>query len=129
MHLIQKLEIFPFSYSGDTIASWYLEMLPAISALAMSSSHCSGDFPSKFGFGFMLYFTISTDRHTHVCSPLVMLNVAGVIDSSPIFPSTSSIVELFNALIYHYSIMVEEENGRVGIVTRAYFLKLLIRKK
>ena len=50
---------------------------------------------------------------------------ADVVDIVPNFPLTSSIIEIAQALIYHYAVLVVEANGKVGIVTRADFLQLL----
>lgn len=49
---------------------------------------------------------------------------ADIIDAAPIFPPTSPIIEIAQALIYHYAVLVQESEGNVGIVTRADFLKL-----
>lgn len=50
---------------------------------------------------------------------------AGIIDDVPIFPISSSMTEIAQALVYHYSVLVMEEGRKVGIVTRADFLRLL----
>ncbi len=49
---------------------------------------------------------------------------ADIIDAAPIFPLTSSIVEIAQALIYHYAVLVQESEEHIGIVTRADFLEL-----
>jgi predicted transcriptional regulator len=49
---------------------------------------------------------------------------ADIIDAAPIFPLTSSVVEIAQALIYHYAVLVQEPGQHIGIVTRADFLKL-----
>ena len=54
---------------------------------------------------------------------------AGVIDACPVFPVTSSIIEIAHALVYHYAVLIEGENKSIGIVTRADFLQLLSSNK
>jgi len=55
---------------------------------------------------------------------------ADVIDEVPKYPSDSPLIEVAEGLMHHYAVLTEEETGRkVGIVTRADFLKLLIQKK
>jgi len=50
---------------------------------------------------------------------------AGVIDAAPTFPLNSSIIEIAQALMYHYAVLISEGKGKFGIVTRYDFLKLL----
>lgn len=57
------------------------------------------------------------------------LKDANMIDIVPNFPLTSSLIEIAQALIYHYAVLVEEADKKVGIVTRADFLKLLCNQK
>ena len=51
---------------------------------------------------------------------------AGVIDAVPTFPLNSSIIEIAQALMYHYAVLISEGKGKFGIVTRADFLRLLM---
>jgi len=50
---------------------------------------------------------------------------AEVIDKTPTYPVDTPIAEVAQALLFHYAILIEEGNGRIGIVTRADFLQLL----
>jgi predicted transcriptional regulator len=51
---------------------------------------------------------------------------ANVVDVVPIFPLATSIIEIAQALIYYYAVLVIEDGRKTGIVTRADFLKLMI---
>jgi len=51
---------------------------------------------------------------------------AGVMDVAPTFPLNSSIIEIAQALMYHYAVIIDEGKGKCGIVTRADFLELLM---
>jgi predicted transcriptional regulator len=50
---------------------------------------------------------------------------AEVIDKAPTYPLDTPIAEIAQALLFHYAILIEELNGKIGIVTRADFLELL----
>jgi predicted transcriptional regulator len=50
---------------------------------------------------------------------------ADVIDKTPVYSANTPVSEVAQALLFHYAILVLEEGGSVGIVTRADFLKLL----
>lgn len=53
--------------------------------------------------------------------------ILGVIDTGAkciVF----DINEIAQALLYHYAVLVSEGKGKIGIVTRPDFLRLLIRK-
>lgn len=50
----------------------------------------------------------------------------GVIDEAPTFTFNASIIEIAQALVYHYAVLISEGKEKVGIVTRADFLKLLL---
>jgi len=50
---------------------------------------------------------------------------AGIIDKAPIYPMETPIAEIAHALLFHYAILIQEGNGKIGIVTRADFLDLL----
>jgi len=50
---------------------------------------------------------------------------ADVIDEAPTYPLNTPIAEIAQALLFHYAVLISEENGKIGIVTRADFLKLL----
>jgi predicted transcriptional regulator len=50
---------------------------------------------------------------------------ADVVDIVPSFPLTSCIIEIAQALVYHYAVLVVETSRKVGIVTRADFLRLI----
>lgn len=54
---------------------------------------------------------------------------ADVVDIVPSFPLTSRIIEIAQALVYHYAVLVVEGDKKVGIVTRADFLRLLRKEK
>ena len=53
---------------------------------------------------------------------------ADVIDDVPTYPLKTPISEIAQALLYHYAVLVSEGKGKIGIVTRPDFLRLLIRK-
>lgn len=54
---------------------------------------------------------------------------AEVIDEVPKYPSESPLIEVAEGLMHHYAVLTEEEMGKkIGIITRADFLKLLIRE-
>jgi predicted transcriptional regulator len=57
----------------------------------------------------------------------IKIKEAGVVDVVPTFPLTSSMTEIAQALVYHYAILVMEDE-KVGIVTRADFLRLIGNK-
>lgn len=50
---------------------------------------------------------------------------ADVIDEAPTYPLNTPIAEIAQALLFHYAVLISEKNGKIGIVTRADFLKLL----
>ena len=50
---------------------------------------------------------------------------AEVIDKAPTYPLDTPIAEIAQALLFHYAVLINEGNGKIGIVTRADFLKLL----
>jgi len=58
---------------------------------------------------------------------------AEVIDNAPTYPLDTPIAEIAQALLFHYAVLINEENGKIGMVTRADFHKLLtnnsIKKK
>lgn len=53
------------------------------------------------------------------------VNDADVIDEAPIFALNTPIAEVAQALLFHYAILINDKNAKVGIITRADFLKLL----
>jgi len=46
---------------------------------------------------------------------------AEVIDKAPTYPLDAPIAEIAQALLFHYAILIDEGNGKIGIVTRADF--------
>lgn len=50
---------------------------------------------------------------------------ADIIDESPTYPMSTSIAEIAQALLFHYAILIIDEKGEYGIVTRADFIKIL----
>lgn len=50
---------------------------------------------------------------------------ADVIDEAPTYPSNTPIAEIAQALLFHYAVLISEGKGKIGIVTRYDFLKLL----
>jgi predicted transcriptional regulator len=54
---------------------------------------------------------------------------ADVVDIVPSFPLTALFIEVAQALIYHYAVLIVEADRKVGIVTRADFLRLLSNQK
>jgi predicted transcriptional regulator len=50
---------------------------------------------------------------------------ADVIDEAPTYPLNTPIAEIAQALLFHYAVLISEGKGKIGIVTRADFLKLL----
>jgi predicted transcriptional regulator len=55
---------------------------------------------------------------------------ADVIDEVPKYPSESPLIEVAEGLMHHYAVLVQEEitERKIGIITRADFLKLLIQE-
>lgn len=49
-----------------------------------------------------------------------------LIDKVPIYPLDSSLTEVAEGLMHHYAVLVEEGNGKYGIITRADYLKLFM---
>jgi predicted transcriptional regulator len=59
-----------------------------------------------------------------------LLEDAKLIDQVPIYPSDSPLIEVAEGLMHHYAVLVQEEitERKIGIITRADFLKLLIQE-
>jgi predicted transcriptional regulator len=73
-------------------------------------------------------FTVEREEWVNQLKKMAIKD-AIVIDACPIFSSTSSVIEIAHALFYHYAVLIEEENRKVGIITRWDFLQLLCTKK
>ncbi len=50
---------------------------------------------------------------------------AGIIDVAPKYPLESSLLEVAEGLMHHYAVLIEEGEGKYGIMTRADLLKLV----
>ena len=50
---------------------------------------------------------------------------SNLIDETPIFPLKSSLEEVAEGLMYHYAVLIKEENGDFGIITRWDYLQLI----
>lgn len=48
-----------------------------------------------------------------------------LVDKVPTYPLESSLVEVAEGLMHHYAVLIEEENGKYGVITRPDFLKIL----
>ena len=53
------------------------------------------------------------------------LEKAEVIDQAPTYSLDTPIAEIAQALLFHYAILIFKERGKVGIITRADFLKII----
>jgi predicted transcriptional regulator len=50
---------------------------------------------------------------------------ADLIDKVPTYPSNAKFIEVAEGLMRHYSVLIQEDNGEIGIITRWDFLKLI----
>ena len=50
---------------------------------------------------------------------------AKIVDETPTYPLKTPIAEIAQALMFHYAILILETRDKIGIVTRADFLKAL----
>lgn len=48
-----------------------------------------------------------------------------LIDSVPTYPLSSTLMEVAEGLMHHYAVIIDEQIGKYGIITRNDFLKLL----
>ena len=53
---------------------------------------------------------------------------AEVIDQAPTYSLDTPVAEIAQALLFHYAILIFKERGKVGIITRADFLKMMQAK-
>jgi predicted transcriptional regulator len=51
--------------------------------------------------------------------------VSSLVDRPPKFNTNSKFIEVAQGLMHHYSVLIEEDNGGIGIITRWDFLKLI----
>ena len=51
-----------------------------------------------------------------------------LVDRPPRFPKNAKFIEVAQGLMHHYSVMVQEDKGEIGIITRWDFLKLIKKK-
>ena len=51
---------------------------------------------------------------------------ARIIDEAPIYPLKTPVAEIAQALLFHYAILIVEQDKKIGIVTRADLMKILL---
>jgi CBS domain-containing protein len=56
----------------------------------------------------------------------IRITDAEIIDEAPTYPLNTPIAEIGQALLFHYAILILESRGKIGIVTRADFQKMLL---
>jgi predicted transcriptional regulator len=55
--------------------------------------------------------------------------VSSLVDRPPRFNTNAKFIEVAQGLMHHYSVLIEEDNGEIGIITRGDFLNLLTKKE
>ncbi len=52
---------------------------------------------------------------------------AGIIDEAPIYPLNTQVAVIAQALLFHYAILIIEKDRKIGIVTRADLMKVILK--
>lgn len=136
------------SLPQDPVSKWYTPPEQVISVYSDDSVEKVADIMAKEGYSQLPVFDrtysdslgIVTDYSVlkRMLSPntfsknkwideikKMTIEKAEVIDQAPTYSQDTSIAEIAQALLFHYAILIFKERGKVGIITRADFLKII----